>query len=88
MAESIVEVFVCRGFSGQIFRLQLPAEASVEQLLERLRQEFGMWAEPEALGLYNLTQDFEYLRTDTLAQRGTQPSDLLLVAEGGTCLKR
>lgn len=81
----MIEVFVCRGFSGQIVRLALPAQVPLEELLEELVHTLALGLDPETVGMYNLTQDFEYLRTDTLAQRGTRPGDLLLVAAGGGC---
>jgi hypothetical protein len=81
----VIEVFVCRGFSGQIVRLRLPTCVPVEQLMEQLCYELQFWVDPETLGLYNLTQDFEYRRTETLAQCGTQPGDLLLLAQGTGC---
>ncbi|GBD06841.1 hypothetical protein HRbin21_00646 [bacterium HR21] len=85
MAEPVIEVFLCRGFSGQIVRLALPAQIPLEQLLGELLQQLNLPLDPEVVGVYNLTQDFEYLRTDTLAQRGTRPGDLVLVAPGGEC---
>jgi hypothetical protein len=83
--EAVIEVFVCRGFSGEIVRLSLPAHLPVGQLLEHLRRQLQMWSDPEMVGLYNLTQDFEYLPEDTLARRGTRAGDLLLFAAGGGC---
>ncbi len=83
-----MEVFVCRGSSGQIVRVCLPSHTPVKELLAELMQQLQWWTPPESVGLYNLTQDFEYLPTDSLAQRGTKAGDLLLLAPGGGCLRR
>ncbi len=88
MGQPVIEVFVCRGFSGQILRLSLPAQTPMEHLLRELLPQLQLPADPETVGVYNLTQDFEYLPTDTLAQRRTRPGDLVLVAPGGTCQRR
>ncbi|MCS7176404.1 MAG: hypothetical protein NZ960_02075 [Candidatus Kapabacteria bacterium] len=88
MAAAVIEVFVCRAFSGQILRLQLPAQHPIQDFLGQLAEQLQLSADVDSLGLYNLTQNFEYLRTDTLADRGTRAGDLLLLAPGGTCNMR
>ncbi len=85
MAEPVIEVFVCRGFSGHIVRVSLPAEEAVGSLIAKLMQQLDFPAPPEAVGLYNLTQDFEYVPTDSLARRGTRAGDLLLLAATTRC---
>lgn len=85
MAEPLIEVFVCRGFSGHIVRVCLPAQESVSRIVEMLVRQLDFPAPSETVGLYNLTQDFEYLPTDSLAHRRTQAGDLLLLASAAGC---
>ncbi len=84
-----MEVFVCRGYSGQIFRLNAAPSLPIFQLLPVMANSIGLYSShEERLGVYNLTQDFEYRDSDTLTDRGTCNGDLLILADGGVCHKK
>lgn len=83
------DVFLCRGFSGQIFRLNINPTQTIEQLLPVMAIATGMYSSnEEGLGLYNLTRDVEYKTGEILAERGIGAGDLLIMAEGGSCHKK
>jgi len=81
---STVEVFIVRAFSGQIVRMPLPQDVPVSELLGEIAQRLELPYPVQQLGLYNLTRDFEYIRTETLRQRGVGAGDLLLIAPGSS----
>lgn len=84
-----MQIFVCRGYSGQIFRLDAADIMPMTELLPVMANSIGLYSShEERLGVYNLTQDFEYRDGDTLEGRGTREGDLLIVADGGVCHKR
>jgi hypothetical protein len=83
-----MEIFVCRGYSGQIFRLNINENESLEQIIPVIAAGIGFYSSnEERIGLYNLTRDWEYFPRDTLASRGTKAGDLLILADGGACHK-
>ncbi|GAB1430465.1 hypothetical protein MASR2M18_12980 [Ignavibacteria bacterium] len=83
------DIFLCRGFSGQIFRLSVNPHQTVEQLTAVLAPAVGLYAvEYERLGLYNLTRDIEYKTDEIIAERGLSNGDLLILADGGSCHKK
>lgn len=84
-----MEIFLCRGFSGQIFRLNTSEHIPMHQLMPVMANAVGLYTRnEERLGVYNLTQDFGYGDNDTLATRNTRSGDLLIIADGGACHKR
>ncbi len=82
------DIFLCRGFSGQIFRLKVNSNQLIEELIPIIAPAIGLYShEYQKLGLYNLTRDLEYSAGETLAERGISQGDLLILADGGTCHK-
>lgn len=87
MSEKI-EVFVCKGFSGEIVRASVAPEEVVGVALPSIADQIGYYtADYDKIGLYNMTRDFEYLMTDSFADRRTQSGDLLFMADGQACHK-
>ena len=84
-----MEVFLCRGFSGQIYRVNVDERLPMQTLTPVMANSIGLYTQHEdRLGVYNLTRDFGYGDSDTLTARGTQEGDLLIIADGGACHKR
>jgi hypothetical protein len=84
-----MEVFLCRGFSGQIYRINVSDEAPMHMLMPVMANAVGLYTRhEERLGVYNLTRDIGYGDNDTLSSRKTQEGDLLIIADGGACHKR
>lgn len=82
------DIFLCRGFSGQIFRIGINPRQTPEQLSPVLADAMGMYSSDyERLGLYNLTRDVEYQEGEILGERGLSSGDLLIIADGGSCHK-
>jgi hypothetical protein len=86
-SETLV-LMVCKGFTGEIVRAVIPANDTVVQALPTIADQIG-YSTPdwEKIGLYNLTQDFEYYFTDRFADCGTRNGDLLVMADGQACHK-
>lgn len=82
-----MELFICRGFSGQIVRVECEDNVPIQHVVAVMADQLGMNWQQERLGLYNLTKDIEYAPTDTLGERQTQNGDLLMLADGGACHK-
>lgn len=83
-----IAVMVCKGFSGEIVRATIRLDDSVQEALPSIADQIGFHsADWEKIGLYNMTQDFEYLMSDRFSERGTRPGDLLFMADGQACHK-
>jgi hypothetical protein len=83
-----IAVMVCKGFSGEIVRATIRPEESVVEALPSIADQIGFHsADWEKIGLYNMTQDFEYLMSDRFIDRGTNAGDLLFMADGQACHK-
>ena len=84
-----MEIFVCRGYSGQIFRLNVNEHLVLNDAIAVISKSIGfITSDPDTLGMYNLSKDWEYLPHDTLLSRGTDPGDLIIIANGGACHKK
>ncbi len=83
-----IEVFVCKGFSGEIVRATIAVDDTVERALPLIADQIHYYSpDYEKIGLYNMTRDFEYLATDRFIDRGTREGDLLFMADGAACHK-
>ena len=86
-SETLV-LMVCKGFTGEIVRAVVPANDTVVKALPTIADQIGYsTADWEKIGLYNLTQDFEYYFTDRFSDCGTRNGDLLVMADGQACHK-
>lgn len=84
-----MEVFVCRGYSGSIYRINADENLPLSMLIPVMAQSIGLYSsDVERLGIYNLTKDREYTDADTLEAVGAQDGDLLILADGGICHKK
>lgn len=81
-------LMVCKGFTGEIVRAVVTAGDTVVRALPLIADQIGYdspdW---ENIGLYNLTQDFEYQFTDRFSECGTRSGDLVVMADGQACHK-
>ncbi len=85
---TIIEVMVCKGFSGEIVRASIALEETVERALPLIADQIGYYTpDYEKIGLYNLTRDFEYRMTDRFNDWPTAQGDLLFMADGQACHK-
>ncbi len=83
-----MEVFVCKGYSGQIFRVNVNEHLPVNDVIPVIAASLGFYTSNEdRVGMYNLTRDWEYLPHDSLLSRGTHSGDLIILADGGGCHK-
>lgn len=86
---STMHVLVCKGFTGQIFRVQVSAFDTVEESLPLLAEQVSYpFPDFDNIGLYNMTRDFEYQLHETFIETGTQEGDLLFMADGAACHKK
>lgn len=84
-----MHVLVCKGFTGQIFRVQISAFDTVEESLPLLAEQVSYpFPDFDKIGLYNMTRDFEYHSHETFIETGTQEGDLLFMADGAACHKK
>ncbi|MFN5310754.1 MAG: hypothetical protein ACK5C0_14990 [Candidatus Kapaibacterium sp.] len=83
-----MELFVCRGFSGQIVRMDCEDNLPIQHIIFAMADQLGINWQSERLGLYNLTQDVEYSPEDTLVGKATRSGDLVMLADGGSCHKK
>lgn len=83
-----MEVFVCKGYSGQIYRVNVNEHLPVNDVIPVIAASLGFYtSNEERVGMYNLTRDWEYLPQDSLLSRGTNSGDLIILADGGGCHK-
>jgi hypothetical protein len=83
-----IHVLICKGFSGEIIRAEIATHDIIEQAIPVIADQIGYYSPDfEKIGIYNLTQDFEYGQYDRFCDRGTHEGDLLMMADGGACHK-
>jgi len=83
-----MEIFVCKGYSGQIYRVNVNEHLIIEEIIPVISESLGFYSSNEdRIGMYNLTRDWEYFPQDTLLSRGTTSGDLIILADGGGCHK-
>lgn len=88
LIELSMEVFVCKGYSGQIYRVNVNEHLPVNDVIPVIAASLGFYtSNEERVGMYNLTRDWEYLPQDSLLSRGTNSGDLIILADGGGCHK-
>lgn len=83
-----VDLFVAKGFSGEIYRIRVDTDLAVDQVIPSIADEIGYvsW-DWEKIGLYNLTRDFEYGPDDVISATKTVAGDLIVMADGAACHK-
>ncbi|MFZ4567970.1 MAG: hypothetical protein ACOYND_02940 [Bacteroidota bacterium] len=83
-----MEIFICRGYSGQIYRMNVNEHLLLNDIIPIIAEGIGFYtSNQDRIGMYNLSKDWEYLPQDSLISRGTQQGDLIILADGGTCHK-
>ena len=83
-----MEIFVCKGYSGQIYRVNVNEHMIIEEIIPFISESLVFYSSNEyRIGMYNLTRDWEYFPQDTLLSRGTTAGDLIILADGGGCHK-
>src|SRR5690606_5404289 len=86
---STMFLMVCKGFTGQIIRVQVSAFDTVEESLPLIADQLDYYSPDfEKIGLYNMTRDFEYLMHETFIETGTREGDRLFMADGQACHKK
>ncbi len=74
-----MQVFICKGFSGEIFRMEIDAEGVAGvQTTEVASKIFGWSDGDDSYTLVNLTKSFEY-SPDDIIKENTSENDVLLV---------
>ena len=84
MSETIT-LMVCKSFSGEIHRVTVSPYDTILQALPLIADQIRYYSPDwERIGLYNLSQDFEYLADDRFVDRGTRDGDLVVIADGAS----
>jgi ABC-type Zn2+ transport system substrate-binding protein/surface adhesin len=87
-APATIQVMICKGFSGEIIRAEIFTHDIVSQAIPEIADQIHYYSPDfEKIGLYNLTQDFEYRMEERFCDHGTNPGDLIVMADGGACHK-
>ena len=88
IASQELALMVCKGFTGEIVRAVVTAGDTVVRALPLIADQIGYQSPDwENIGLYNLSQDFEYHFTDRFCDCGTRSGDLVVMADGQACHK-
>lgn len=86
---STMFLMICKGFTGEIIRVQVSAFDTVEESLPLIADQVNYHTPDfDKIGLYNMTRDFEYLMHETFIETGTREGDLLFMADGQACHKK
>ena len=84
----MIPVMICKGFSGEIIRATIATHDVVAEALPEIADQIQYYSPDfEKIGLYNLTQDFEYRMAERFCDHGTHAGDLIVMADGGACHK-
>jgi hypothetical protein len=87
MSETI-RIMVCKAFSGEIHSVVISPYDTITQALPQIADQIEYYSPDwERIGLYNLSQDFEYLADDRFIDRGTRDGDLVVIADGAAAHK-
>jgi hypothetical protein len=83
----VITIHVCNGKSGEVVSTNVPDDIPIPDVLQLLdnRYRIGVAGRPEQFVLYNISQQFEYEPTDTLAGRSTGRGDLSIVVNASHC---
>ncbi|MGD0338908.1 MAG: hypothetical protein ABSB78_08975 [Bacteroidota bacterium] len=83
----VIKIHVCKSKSGEVVSTNVPDDIPIPEVLQILdsRHEIGIKGKPEQFVLYNISQQFEYHPTDTLAGRSTADGDLSIVVDTSFC---
>src|SRR5687767_4397327 len=74
-----LSIMVCKAFSGEIYRVNVSMYETVNEALPVIADTIAYYSPDwERIGLYNLSQDFEYLADDRFIDRGTRDGDLVV----------
>lgn len=74
-----MQIFVCKGFSGEILKMEIDPENAVEnQMSDLISKLFGTNTSVAPFVLFNVTRGFEYSPTVTFVDN-TLENDLLLL---------
>ena len=83
-----LSIMVCKSFSGEIYRVHVSMYETVNEALPVIADTIAYYSPDwERIGLYNLSQDFEYLADDRFIDRGTRDGDLVVMADGAAAHK-
>ncbi|MBC8145902.1 MAG: hypothetical protein H7X80_09980 [bacterium] len=87
-ATNRLSLMICKAFSGEIFRINVSMYETVNEALPIIADTIAYYSPDwERIGLYNLSQDFEYLADDRFIDRGTREGDLVVIADGAAAHK-
>jgi hypothetical protein len=79
----LITLMVCKAFSGEIHRVEISPYDTITEALPQIADQIQYYSPDwERIGLYNLSQDFEYLADDRFIDRGTRDGDLVVIADG------
>ncbi len=80
-----MQVFVGKGFSGEIVRMEIDADTTAENQVKKIARNFFGWAQTEgSYSLVNLTKNFEYSPDDVLKE-STAENDILIIINSNNC---
>lgn len=83
-----IRLMVCKAFSGEIHSVDVSPYDTITQALPLIADQIQYYSPDwERIGLYNLSQDFEYLAEDRFIDRGTRDGDLVVIADGAAAHK-
>ena len=75
----VVQVFICKGFSGEILKMEIdPESVAGVQTTKVASKIFGWSGGDDSYTLVNLTKTFEY-SPDDIIKENTSENDVLLV---------
>lgn len=83
-----ISIMICKAFSGEIYRIAISPYDTVNESLPIIADAIEYYSPDwERIGLYNLSQDFEYFSDDRFIDRGTRDGDLMVIADGAAAHK-
>jgi hypothetical protein len=83
-----VPVFICSKGGREVLRCTVPLHEQGKRLAPILAEMAGLYVyDDNAIGIYNLTQDFEYNLDQSLIAEGTKSGDLLYIDIQAACFK-
>lgn len=66
-----MEIFICRGYSGQIYRMNVNEHLLLNDIIPIIAEGIGFYtSNQDRIGMYNLSKDWEYLPQDSLISKG------------------
>lgn len=86
--DKVIYIMVCKGSTGEVVRAEISLSDTAQQGIYSIADQIDYQTQdPDKIGLFNMTKDYEYKMDERFFERKTEDGDLLFMIDGGACHK-